>query len=157
MPLPFPDQAWIEPDRRVVEERVAVHRGRIDVAVLAGRDDGDRFFRIHRYSEVLGKVVQGPERQDPEWNSVPTRAEATVRIRAVSASCHHGVELARRDLPHGLYGRGRQVGPRQELKRGLDPVAREGKHEPSVQRGIAEALGAAGGLIDQHGSAHGRW
>ena len=77
-PLPVDDHEGIDTDRRVVHEGAAVDLGEVDGPGIRRGNHRDGAGEARRDAEVLGEVVQGPERQDAEGMPVPESTPATV-------------------------------------------------------------------------------
>ena len=83
----------VDADRGVVDEGLAIDLGEIDGACLALGDDFGGLLEVQGDAKVLGKVIQGAERQDAERNAGLGKHAGHGANAAVAAANHHCVDL----------------------------------------------------------------
>ena len=94
-------QVRVDAEGGVVDEDAPVHRADIDGSDPPGSDDPHCAFEVERQPEIPRKVVQGAERQNPQWEIRAGEHRGGGPYAAVSATDDDRVEAGLRASPPG--------------------------------------------------------
>ena len=119
-PFAIEHDVGIDADRGIVDEGLAIDLGKVDVALRAPGDHLGRLAEMERDAEVLGEMIERPERQDTEGNLGAGKHAGHGANAAVTAADHDRVDLSRLGALKRSLGEQLQLGPSAEFELGHD-------------------------------------